>query len=118
MLAGSYKFDKVRLTASATQTTYLTSKHTSMLLGAVVNVGAGDIKLSYIKVNQQGRNAAGASIDANDANSLALGYVHNLSKRSAFYTTHGGPYRQQGLGDLWSPRRASRGERRLVVDRL
>lgn len=87
VLAGSYKFDKVKLTASATQTTYLTSKHTSMLLGAVANVGAGDIKLSYIKVNQQGRNAAGAPIDANDANSLALGYVYNLSKRSALYTT-------------------------------
>ncbi len=87
VLAGSYQFDKIKLMASATQTTYLTSRHTNMLLGAIVKVGAGDIKASYVRTNQQGSNAAGASIDANDANSLAVGYVYNLSKRTALYTT-------------------------------
>ncbi len=86
VLAGSYLIDKVKLTASVTRNSYLTSKQTNALLGAVVSVGAGDIKASYIKVNQQGTNAT-TSIDANDANSLALGYVHNLSKRSVIYTT-------------------------------
>lgn len=87
VLAGWYKFDQVKLMASMTQNSYLTSKHTSTLLGAIVNVGAGEIKASYVRVNQQGSNAAGASIDGNDANAVALGYVYNLSKRSALYTT-------------------------------
>ena len=87
VLAGSYQFDGVKLTASATQNSYLTSKHTNMLLGAIFKAGAGDIKASYVRTNQQGLNAAGVSIDDNDANSVALGYVYNLSKRSVVYTT-------------------------------
>ncbi len=56
-------------------------------LGAHVPVGNGVVRVGYTHANASGNNAAGASVDANDANQLALGYVHNLSKRTALYGT-------------------------------
>ncbi|MDD2730042.1 porin [Malikia sp.] len=50
------------------------------LIGASVPVGAGEVRASYASVN-----ASGAGTDANDASQIALGYVHNLSKRTAVY---------------------------------
>ena len=50
------------------------------LLGAQVNVGSGYVPVSYTSVKDNG--AAGRS-----ASQIALGYVHNLSKRTALYTT-------------------------------
>jgi predicted porin len=47
------------------------------LLGAVVPLGQGEIHASYV------RNDVRSSDD--DANMLALGYVYNLSKRTAIY---------------------------------
>ena len=55
---------------------------------ALVPVGAaGQLRVGYTHANASGTNAAGASVDANDANQFALGYVHNLSKRTALYGT-------------------------------
>ncbi|MCM2253571.1 MAG: porin [Ramlibacter sp.] len=50
------------------------------LIGALVPVGAGEIRASYstYKVDAAGNPKT---------NKLALGYVHNLSKRTALYTT-------------------------------
>jgi len=52
------------------------------LLGALVPMGAGEVRLAYSSYKID--NVAG-----NDprSNKLALGYVHNLSKRTALYTT-------------------------------
>lgn len=50
------------------------------LLGAQVQLGAGYIPVSYATVKDN--TSAGRS-----ANQFALGYVHNLSKRTALYTT-------------------------------
>ena len=58
-------------------------KQRGYLLGATAPIGAGVIKIAYsaVKRDQQAF--------ANDpkAAKLALGYVHNLSKRTALYTT-------------------------------
>jgi predicted porin len=50
------------------------------LLGALVPVGAGEIRASYSTYEV---NTAGTP----EIDKLALGYVHNLSKRTALYTT-------------------------------
>ncbi|GAB3551962.1 porin [Noviherbaspirillum agri] len=50
------------------------------LIGASAPVGAGSVMVSYIRKND--RSAAD-----NDANQIALGYVHNLSKRTNVYTS-------------------------------
>ncbi|AEG94640.1 porin [Ramlibacter tataouinensis] len=52
----------------------------SFLVGALVPVGAGEIRASY----SQYRVDAGAEPRSRK---VALGYVHNLSKRTALYTT-------------------------------
>lgn len=55
------------------------------LIGGLVPVGAGEIRLSYseYKTNQQT-----ATLSNPKFNKMALGYVHNLSKRTALYATY------------------------------
>lgn len=58
------------------------------LLGITVPVGPGVIRASYTAGNLTGPVVAGQALSsADDANRIALGYVHNLSKRTAVYTT-------------------------------
>ncbi|MDH4425022.1 MAG: porin [Acidovorax sp.] len=52
------------------------------LIGGLVPMGAGEVRLSYSTYKID--NVAGADPRSNK---LALGYVHNLSKRTALYTT-------------------------------
>jgi predicted porin len=52
------------------------------LIGGLVPVGAGEIRLSY---SQYEVDAVGADPRSRK---VALGYVHNLSKRTALYTTY------------------------------
>ena len=88
-LAGSYKTGALRVSASYTQTTFLSSKQNHYLLGATYTVGAGNIKLSYNNMDQQGTGSTGASIAANDARQFGLGYEHYLSKRTVLYGNAG-----------------------------
>ncbi|HEX2545672.1 MAG TPA: porin [Ramlibacter sp.] len=54
------------------------------LIGALVPVGAGEIRASYSTYEVETPGAATADPRARQ---LALGYVHNLSKRTAVYAT-------------------------------
>lgn len=56
---------------------------TGWLIGGLVPVGAGEVRLAYstYKVDQAGNSDP-------KTNKLALGYVHNLSKRTAVYATY------------------------------
>jgi predicted porin len=56
------------------------------MLSAQYTTGPHEIKGSYIRSNAKGRVGT-TSIDANDASQLGLGYVYNLSKRSALYAS-------------------------------
>ena len=53
-----------------------------LLIGALVPVGAGEVRLAYstYKIDTAGADPR--------SNKLALGYVHNLSKRTALYATY------------------------------
>ncbi|WP_159915397.1 porin [Pantoea sp. 18069] len=84
-IAGSYRLGALHLSASATQTSYLSSRHNVMGAAAKLLSGVHEFKASFARVDQKGSNAAGASIDADDARILAVGYVHHLSKRTALY---------------------------------
>jgi len=55
------------------------------LLGTTVPVGAGLIRLSYVKTDGSGNTAA----DNKDATQIGLSYVHSLSKRTQVYTNYG-----------------------------
>ena len=61
-------------------------KLTHYLLGVSVPVGAGEFKASY-NWGKLDKTAAAAE-NSRDQRQLALGYVYNLSKRSAVYTTY------------------------------
>jgi predicted porin len=50
------------------------------LIGVTVPIGAGTLKASYIKLWDKAVNNA-------DANQIAIGYVYDLSKRTALYTS-------------------------------
>ena len=50
------------------------------LVGVLVPIGAGDIRATYSMLR---RDLAGQP----KTSKLSLGYVHNLSKRTAWYTT-------------------------------
>ena len=63
------------------------AEQTNLMASGVLNLGSGELKLSAIKANMAGRVGT-TSGDANDALQLGLGYVYNLSKRSALYATH------------------------------
>ncbi len=72
-----------------------TDKYNGALVGVTVPVGAGLIRASYSRVKFS--NGAAPVFNAQNffstsnfdstANQLALGYVHNLSKRTALYAT-------------------------------
>jgi predicted porin len=55
-------------------------KSKSYLIGATMPLGAGELKASYIYGN--------SSYDLTDGSQIAIGYVYNLSKRTALYTTY------------------------------
>ncbi|MBB3182249.1 putative porin [Variovorax sp. Sphag1AA] len=59
------------------------------IVGSTIPVGPGMIRLSYaeVKYNNVNRASQIISSDEPEASKWALSYVHNLSKRTAFYAT-------------------------------
>ena len=85
-LGASYDFGMMRLLGliSAERRARGTSgegRNVSFSVGATIPRGASDFKLQYAQVKQ---NAIAGS---NDARQLSAGWVYNLSKRTALYTT-------------------------------
>ena len=82
-LAGSYNLNVVKLNAIVQQTKDdvigTDSKVNAYALGASAPLGAGEVKLQYAMYDQK-------AIDSK-AHHISLGYVHNLSKRTAVYGT-------------------------------
>lgn len=85
-LGGSYDFGPLRASLAWRQFKLGSAKQTNTLLGAWVPLGPGQLKLSWNRVDLQGR-VGSIAIDRNDADQLGLGYVYDLSKRSALYAT-------------------------------
>jgi predicted porin len=87
-LGASYDFGVVKLMGYYTQNKIANAKVAQYSLGVVAPIGLGQLKAAYTHANASGTNAfTNASIDANDANQFAVGYVYNLSKRTAVYGT-------------------------------
>lgn len=77
-LGASYNFGVAKLSGIVNQSKQDVRKQTSYMVGGVVPLGAGEIHAAYVRADT-------ANSD-NDANQWSLGYVHNLSKRTALYT--------------------------------
>lgn len=82
----AYDFSVVKLSLAVRQFKYTTSKQTNAFIGAWVPLPAGILIASYQRADLAGTVGA-TNIDANDANMVALGYVYDLSKRTALYAT-------------------------------
>ncbi|MDN3920078.1 porin [Pelomonas sp. PFR6] len=88
IIAGSYDFGVVKLNAAWRRFDFLDSKQTNILLAAILPVGAaGQLKVSYQKADLSGRVRT-TNVADNDGAQLGLGYVHNLSKRTALYASY------------------------------
>jgi predicted porin len=95
-LAGSYNFGVAQLIASFYRddlpqgsyinagTTYGAGSEDRYLIGLNVPVGSHMIRASYVRTNA--RNGT-LGYNQSDASKMAVGYVHNLSKRTAVYGT-------------------------------
>jgi predicted porin len=84
-IGGQAAFGSLRLTAAWRRFEQSTAEQTNTIVGAVYSMGQHDLKFAYLKADMAGRVGTTA-IDANDATQLGLGYIYNLSKRSALYT--------------------------------
>ncbi len=84
----AYNFGVVRLLGSFTQIKFLAREEQLVLVGATAPVGPGVVRLSFGRADLSGGTTATRTADADDASLIALGYVHNLSKRTALYGTY------------------------------
>jgi len=83
-IGASYNFGVATAMALTHVAKYAAKKQTNWQVGLSVPVfDVGELKASY-----QRADASGAGTDANDARQFAVGYVYNLSKRTALYGTY------------------------------
>jgi len=86
-LGVSYDLGVVKLLGSLTQLKFLDRKESLALLGVSAPLGSGLLRASFGRADLKSGTAATQTADADDATLIAIGYVHNLSKRTALYTT-------------------------------
>jgi predicted porin len=77
-------------------------KQDTYLIGGLIPVGAGEIRLAWAHANV--KTPISAAVD--DADQFAVGYVHNLSKRTAVYATYA-RVNNKGQGIAFSNGRAT-----------
>jgi predicted porin len=77
-LMGQWAHDEIESVGA-----FIGGEQESFLLGGLVPVGAGEIRASYIHTNVKH-----SAFGADDGDMFAIGYVHNLSKRTAVYATY------------------------------
>jgi predicted porin len=84
----TYEFGRFKLFGQFAYLAYDQWDRTNYLVGATVPVGAGYIRAAYTYSEFDGPACAAALMTTcEDAQLLAIGYVHDLSKRTALYTT-------------------------------
>ncbi|CAM5782854.1 porin [Rhizobacter fulvus] len=86
-VGASYDLGVVKLMGYYTQNKFANQKLATYSLGAIAPIGLGQLKASFTHANASGTTALGTNVDANDANQFAVGYIYNLSKRTAVYGT-------------------------------
>jgi predicted porin len=84
----SYDLDVAKLSGYYQQSKFASLKIANYYIGAQAPIGRGLVRASYLNSNLSGGSSAnvGSEANANDASQLALGYLFNLSKRTAVYT--------------------------------
>jgi predicted porin len=86
-LAGSWDFGMAKVTGQYGDMEYSTIKNKLYQLGLIVPMGAGEIHASY-SANDGSGFLGQRSYEKDNAKQYAIGYVYNLSKRTAVYATY------------------------------
>ena len=85
-VGASYDFGLAKLSSYYTRSKFVNLKVANYYIGAQVPAGRGLVRASYVNSNLSGVTPAGVNTDPNDANQVALGYLYNLSNRTALYS--------------------------------
>ena len=85
-VGASQDFGVARVSAAWRKLSYGPADQTNLLLGLWVPVGLGELKASWHQAKLSGRVGT-TNIGANDSTQWGLGYVYNLSRRSALYAS-------------------------------
>lgn len=80
-IGGQFDFGVAKLLGQISRDKNGTVEGKGWLLGGLFPVGAGEIRASYSRYETD-------TVGEPEAKKLAIGYVHNLSKRTAVYTTY------------------------------
>jgi predicted porin len=84
VVGASYDFQVVAISAALRRWEFGSDRQVNTLVAAAIPAGLGTIKLTYLRADQTGSTPA---LSANDATLLGVGYVYNLSTRTAVYGT-------------------------------
>jgi predicted porin len=88
LLGGAYKFSFAEFLGSWTEMKFGGVKLNVMNIGALIPVGQrGTVRVGYARADSKGRTAAGIDTSSDDAHQVAVGYIYELSKRTALYGT-------------------------------
>jgi predicted porin len=87
-LAGSWNFGFMTLMGQWDMVEVGNAEQETWLIGGVIPMGQGEIHVSYVSTDISGTTAAGANLNGNGGDQFAIGYVYNLSKRTALYGTY------------------------------
>jgi predicted porin len=82
----AYDFRTVKVSGYYSRSQFAGLRVANAYIGLQVPVGAGIVRASYINSNLSGITSAGVDTNRNDAHQFAIGYLHNMSRRTAVYT--------------------------------
>ena len=83
-LGGSWNFGFMSLMGFYDKAEFASAEQENILIGAIVPFGQGEFKIAYTMSELDG-NLGAVSLGGSDADQLAIGYVYNVSKRTALY---------------------------------
>lgn len=87
-LGASYDLGMVKLMGAYTQNKYMSRKQTVINLGASMPMGSGSLRASFTDVSADNAASLTGANRTGDAKQFAVGYVHDMSKRTALYGTY------------------------------
>jgi predicted porin len=86
-VGGAFSFGPAKLTGQYQQSKFNERKQQLWQVGTVIALGQGEIHAAYSDSDMSGGAAGTTWTDGSDSQLLAIGYVYNVSKRTALYGT-------------------------------
>ncbi len=91
-IAGSFKAGPAtmmfQLNDDKTETAAGEDKESRILLGASITMGQGEIRGSWVRADRKNNLTGGTDESLDDATQISVGYIYNLSPRTALYTQY------------------------------